>query len=451
MELEEDTDTSGAAKDTDGRQSAEIISNKQPFIDRSDSKWTTILKINLKELSLTMNKENIDRAVARFQMIDMGIIYSSDRNGNYRIVGSLGNLKGIDLCTKNSKFKCILQVEDREKKSLLDFTYVSGQKYLAPISPSNDANIDIGSKLDITLSSMRVVYVHSFVMELIDYFWQAVLFSSPIPDNPEERGVQPLSNTENSTVSVMDFVLHCTSINLVIPVNPEDVHVIVLYLPTFNVLTEYSLHPLPLSKPAETDRPARKVATRQLHICAEGVKLYNDKENFHYVDDFTFNATVVQPLLDAFLIEKIDDRALHIYLVSRITKLKAKLTKDGYFLLTRMLYENFGRTEEISSRSFDDVNNNGVSIIQYYYGQTDILSPFFQVYCFYIDFLSLSLVHSDTGGERIIGLFLLENSKYTYKILKQNQSSLFNTGTAQLLNCWPFTLVHILDFLLLAQ
>ena len=426
--------------------SIEVEPVEESSVTQVTNDWNTKVDVKMKELSLTLNKEKIGRAVARFQMIDTIITYSSGKNGEYRVVGSLGNIRGVDLCTKRSKHQCILQLQDTEKNSLLEFLYVSGEIPKQSSDVLDSAGVTINSELELGLSSVRIVYVHSFYMELIDYFWQAVMFSSPIPDDLRAMDFQLLHGAENTIVSAMQFMCRCKSINLLIPVNPEETPVVVLYVPTLNILSEYGRCPLPFHISAKTGGASKIVATRQLHISAEEVKLYNDEESI-CLDNFTFNATVVQPLLDAFVIEKLDDRALHIYLESRIPKLKGKLTKSGYLLLTRMLYENFGSVEEIfSPGDISEMSNAGSRIVQYYYGQTDIVSPFFQHYCFNIDFVSLSLVDNSKEDDRIVGLFLLENAKYTYKILKCSQSSLFHTGTVQTLNCWPYTVVNMLQF-----
>ena len=83
--------------------------------------WTNNVSIEMKSVSLTLNKEKIGRHIVKLKMTDTKL--QIDMVGaHFAVKGTLGNLSALDMCTKDTHHPMIID-NNQTNESLLQFSY----------------------------------------------------------------------------------------------------------------------------------------------------------------------------------------------------------------------------------------------------------------------------------------------------------------------------------------
>ena len=89
--------------------------------EKSTATWMNNVSIEMKSVSLTLNKEKIQRHIVKLQMTDTKL--QIDTIGAYfGVKGTLGNLSALDMCTSDTHHPMIID-NNRTNESLLQFSY----------------------------------------------------------------------------------------------------------------------------------------------------------------------------------------------------------------------------------------------------------------------------------------------------------------------------------------
>ncbi|KAG6616608.1 Vacuolar protein sorting-associated protein [Phytophthora cinnamomi] len=149
---------------------------------RSRGKPLVVVRASLVQFSLTFNKDQLDRQLARLEMSNAAVNFTSyDMEGQsstdedtFDVTGHVGNFVGTDLSTsKHPLYSPLLgldEVEARrrgasgmEPEPLLTFAFVSDPK-------ASDK-----SSLRLAFKPIRGVYYHQQILELVDFVFEGVL------------------------------------------------------------------------------------------------------------------------------------------------------------------------------------------------------------------------------------------------------------------------------------
>ena len=180
--------------------------------------------------------------------------------------------------------------------------------------------IKVSSVLDLELRGVKIVYLQSLTMELIDYVFQAMLPSTPESDSANttsgtqlyHTGVQKNKLLTPSIVESIAMNVVLKNINLILPLEATDVTSFKLSIPQVGITCDYSFSPIPIR-----DRESRKakslkeyiiVPIRKCNIGVDGVNVYNH-EGEELLDRLQLSISVLQPLLDPFHVEEIHKNA----------------------------------------------------------------------------------------------------------------------------------------------
>ena len=435
----------GSEEEALAQVQAAIANASSPAVDPASGgttlpKWISSVHVQMKELSLTLNKETISRHVVQFQMIDAVIHYEMDGAGAYVVKGSLGNLRAVDLCTAGSQHVEIMGIGTVGDQSLLRFTYEAGLAQPIVLSSVEPA-LHVGTSLAIGVTAMRIVYVHSLIMELNDYVFQAMIDILPRANPAQEPAPNVLASLHVIGISVT-----LERIALVLPPNALDTPAFQLTVPRINVVGEYDHLPVPRGdRRRDTDGLVDGdaiVPTRVLHVSVTDLNVLNSRGE-GMLNRASLSVEIMQPLLDAFAIEALHEHAQHLYVHCHVPKLKATVTSDDVAQLVRLVFENFGQTPEtLAPTGTAPVSPNAV---QFYYGQTEIVFPYYQGYDVVFDFIALNLAQTD-NRETLLGLFLLETARYRYTVAKAQAVQAFRAESLQAINCWPYTILDMVSF-----
>ena len=88
----------------------------------SSVEWLNNFSIDMKSVSLTLNKEKISRHIIKLKMTDTKLQIDTQGTTYFAVKGTLGNLSAKDLCTKDTKHEMIID-NYRQSESLLQFSY----------------------------------------------------------------------------------------------------------------------------------------------------------------------------------------------------------------------------------------------------------------------------------------------------------------------------------------
>eukprot|EP01083_Nonionella_stella_P276947 941506_1 len=143
----------------------------------------------LKRLSISLNKESEDRSLVMLEMGNSVLDYSQSRAGTYVCNGVIGKLQVVDLSLTKSQIEelgdrledCRELLGNREEYgSILTFRMESFKR-----SDSSFSGHD--ALLTLQMNPIRVRYWQQLILELVDYFFQGILFSISPEEVPERR------------------------------------------------------------------------------------------------------------------------------------------------------------------------------------------------------------------------------------------------------------------------
>ncbi|KAI9919525.1 hypothetical protein PsorP6_017405 [Peronosclerospora sorghi] len=148
---------------------------------RSRGQPLVVVRASLVQFSLTFNKDQCDRQLARFEMSDAGVNFTSytvDKqtscDDTFEVTGHVGNLVGRDLSTLKHPFYSTLLGLDEEEAHLRSSGGNETKALLTFEFASDPVASDKGS-LSLAFQPIRGVYYHQQVLELVDFILEGVL------------------------------------------------------------------------------------------------------------------------------------------------------------------------------------------------------------------------------------------------------------------------------------
>ncbi|KAJ8566766.1 hypothetical protein ON010_g6356 [Phytophthora cinnamomi] len=191
---------------------------------RSRGKPLVVVRASLVQFSLTFNKDQLDRQLARLEMSNAAVNFTSyDMEGQsstdedtFDVTGHVGNFVGTDLSTsKHPLYSPLLgldEVEARrrgasgmEPEPLLTFAFVSDPK-------ASDK-----SSLRLAFKPIRGVYYHQQILELVDFVFEGVL--GAMVSQTLMNATQLLLREDEASV-VLDLTIEKPT--LILPLSLED-------------------------------------------------------------------------------------------------------------------------------------------------------------------------------------------------------------------------------------
>ncbi|ETM56535.1 hypothetical protein L914_00489 [Phytophthora nicotianae] len=147
---------------------------------RSRGQPVVVVRASLVQFSLTFNKDQLDRQLARLEMTNAAINYTSyDVEGQsnedaFEVTGHVGNFVGTDLSTsKHPLYSTLLGLDEDEARR----RSTSGEKLKALLSFefASDPMTSDKSSLHLAFQPIRGVYYHQQILELVDFVLEGVL------------------------------------------------------------------------------------------------------------------------------------------------------------------------------------------------------------------------------------------------------------------------------------
>ncbi|KAK1928166.1 hypothetical protein P3T76_016362 [Phytophthora citrophthora] len=147
---------------------------------RSRGRPVVVVRASLVQFSLTFNKDQIDRQLARLEMTNSALNYTSyaiERSAEedaFEVTGHVGNFVGTDLSTsKHPLYATLLGLDEDEARR----RSTAGEKLDALLSFefASDPVVSGKSALRLAFQPIRGVYYHQQVLELVDFVLEGVL------------------------------------------------------------------------------------------------------------------------------------------------------------------------------------------------------------------------------------------------------------------------------------
>ncbi|GMF52384.1 unnamed protein product [Phytophthora fragariaefolia] len=191
---------------------------------RSRGKPLVVVRASLVQFCLTFNKDQLDRQLARLEMSNAAINYTSyDVEGQqpgdedtFEVTGRVGNFVGTDLSTsKHPLYSPLLGLDEEESRrrvacgkdpeELLTFAFVC------------DPKVSDKSSLRLAFRPTRGVYYHQQILELVDFVLEGIL--GAMVSQTLMNATQLLLREDEASV-----VLHLTveKPTLILPLSLED-------------------------------------------------------------------------------------------------------------------------------------------------------------------------------------------------------------------------------------
>ncbi|KAG6959125.1 hypothetical protein JG687_00008974 [Phytophthora cactorum] len=145
---------------------------------RARGQPVVVVRASLVQFSLTLNKDQLDRQLARLDMTNSAIHYSSyaveGEEDAFEVTGHVGNFVGTDLSTsKHPLYSTLLGLDEDEAHRRC----TSGKelKALLSIEVASDSMVSDKSSLRLAFQPIRGVYYHQQILELVDFVLEGVL------------------------------------------------------------------------------------------------------------------------------------------------------------------------------------------------------------------------------------------------------------------------------------
>eukprot|EP01125_Pyxidicula_operculata_P010729 TRINITY_DN352_c4_g1_i1.p1 TRINITY_DN352_c4_g1~~TRINITY_DN352_c4_g1_i1.p1 ORF type:complete len:3355 (-),score=688.04 TRINITY_DN352_c4_g1_i1:19-10083(-) len=136
----------------------------QLFHDEDDKHMTYRFEMNFKSVKLYLNDEG---SVIAYAELTNSLIIADMNNSFIKIHGYLGNL----LLTDNLRFSRHNQIVDIKGDRIVDFVYYIIPHHISVLKKISDfyPNVDTEYILDMRVNSMKFLWVHAYVLELLNY------------------------------------------------------------------------------------------------------------------------------------------------------------------------------------------------------------------------------------------------------------------------------------------
>ncbi|KAE8891575.1 hypothetical protein PF005_g5170 [Phytophthora fragariae] len=191
---------------------------------RSRGKPLVVVRASLVQFSLTFNKDQLDRQLARLEMSNAAVNYtsydvegqSSTDEDTFEVTGHVGNFVATDLSTsKHPLYSPLLGLDEEEARrrvasgmepeALLTFAFVS------------DLKASDKSSLRLAFKPIRGVYYHQQILELVDFVLEGVL--GAMVSQTLMNATQLLLREDEASV-VLDLTVEKPT--LILPLSLED-------------------------------------------------------------------------------------------------------------------------------------------------------------------------------------------------------------------------------------
>ncbi|CAH0515548.1 unnamed protein product [Peronospora belbahrii] len=149
---------------------------------RSRGQAVVVVRASLVQFSLTFNKDQLDRQLARLEMSNAAVCYTSYTaegrtscdDDTFEVTGYVGNFLGTDLSTsKHPLYSTLLGLDEDEARRRCDL----GKDFeaLLTFEFASDPVASDKSSLRLAFQPIRGVYYHQQVLEFVDFVFEGVL------------------------------------------------------------------------------------------------------------------------------------------------------------------------------------------------------------------------------------------------------------------------------------
>ena len=200
------------------RQSqASVTPTAVSVVSGTDLPNLTALNAQLNAFTMTLNKEFEGRALCRLEVVHLKakhvhaihppLTVTSPSLSTFTSVGSLDNLRVIDLSTPNTRHQEIFGMKvqndatesaDRTR-SVVSFAL---DTFLPNAAPIEDGRL-LGSRMKVSISSIRIVAIQQVILELTDYLTEGII-NVLLPSNPPQTPMTSLSAATAPTPAAQD-------------------------------------------------------------------------------------------------------------------------------------------------------------------------------------------------------------------------------------------------------
>ncbi|KAI9982342.1 hypothetical protein PInf_008270 [Phytophthora infestans] len=145
---------------------------------RAQGQPAVVVRASLVQFSLTFNKDQLDRQLARLEMTNSAINYTSydvdNEQDAFEVTGHVGNFVGTDLSTsKHPLYLTLLGLdEDAARRRSISEQAVEA---LLSFEFASDPMTSDKSSLRLAFQPIRGVYYHQQILELVDFVLEGVL------------------------------------------------------------------------------------------------------------------------------------------------------------------------------------------------------------------------------------------------------------------------------------
>ncbi|RHY34366.1 hypothetical protein DYB32_000989 [Aphanomyces invadans] len=318
----------------------------------------------LKKFSVSFNKDELDRRLLTVTVANASLGYIGHQSGLFSVQGELGDVTGVDFSVKKaptySPFFGMDRSVEGSKSSvakLLQFEYdVTGGATMP--------------RLSLVLNSIRIVYFHQQILELVDYLFQGILGS--LVNQTLLSATQLL--LEPAASVVLDIRIEQPKI--LVPMEPMDVE---HFLLTSSRLT---LTHVPSTFAAYADSMLAVVRTRDnarsefacdlKHVVLEHAGLYSSNGSGGYDDLMAKPMTLSISIIDVRSTHlEHDGKALPRFSIDCLMPhMHLKISRKHYLMFFRVLGENIGGDSLVSSAAAaihqtDTGSNRPVVVYEY--------------------------------------------------------------------------------------
>ncbi|POM80541.1 Vacuolar protein sorting-associated protein, partial [Phytophthora palmivora] len=210
------SETARQAEDTQDRAAtlSTLRSRGQPVI---------MIRASLVQVSLTFNKDQLDRQLARLDMTNSAVNYTSYdiedqtmEEDAFEITGHVGNFVGTDLSTcKHPLYSTLLGLDEDEARR----RSISGKglEALLTFEYASDPVMSEKSSLRLAFQPIRGVYYHQQILEFVDFVLEGIL--GAMVSQTLMNATQMLLREDEASV-VLDLSVEKPT--LILPLNLQD-------------------------------------------------------------------------------------------------------------------------------------------------------------------------------------------------------------------------------------
>ncbi|RQM11715.1 hypothetical protein B5M09_006227 [Aphanomyces astaci] len=311
---------------------------------------------SLKQFSISFNKDVLDRRLLTLTVTDASVVYVGEHSGQYNVKGELGDVSGVDSSVvKAPKYSpffgmdrtahgCFKQEGGRSPK-LVVFEYAVQGGAMLP-------------RLALVLDSIRIVYFHQQVLELVDYLFQGIL--GTLVNQTLLSATQLIM--EPATTLILDIRIHRPKI--LIPMDPLDVEHFLLQSSRLQVhhtpstLASYCCGSSLLERVTTATTTSHTLPCDFKQVVLEQAGLYSTDGRGGYDNLMATPLTLDISILDIYSTRLKDDdgsTALPRFSIDCVMPhMHVHMSRTHYLMFFRMLSDNIGGASLYQSVAVDD-------------------------------------------------------------------------------------------------